>query len=114
MFTDGTLMGKPVIIKTSKNNYLKYYSLTEGLITTISNYTSSSYLFASTYGTYLPNGGGEKAIRPTCDVETVACMKDLYENHGLLSIWASVQTFLIPATGVAVAAACAVHNCWLQ
>ncbi len=113
MFTDDTLMGKPIIIKTSKNNYLKYYSLTEGLITTISNYASSSYVFSSIYGSYYPGSGGEKSIKATCDVATIQCMTDLYSNHGWVSIWAFVQTAFYPPTAVAVAATCAVHNCWL-
>jgi len=41
---------------------------------------------------------------------TADCLGDAYSNHGWVSVWATVQTAFIPATAVALAAACAIHN----
>ncbi len=38
------------------------------------------------------------------------CLQDAYSGHGLISIWAFIQTAIIPATGVAIAAGCVFHN----
>lgn len=38
------------------------------------------------------------------------CIADAYANHGWLSVWAFVQTAVIPETAVAIAAACAAQN----
>lgn len=42
--------------------------------------------------------------------DTMDCISDLYTNRGWLSVWATIQSAFIPATAVAVAAVCAVHN----
>ncbi|PIY09741.1 MAG: hypothetical protein COZ17_12090 [Flavobacteriaceae bacterium CG_4_10_14_3_um_filter_33_47] len=42
---------------------------------------------------------------------TANCLVDAYSNHGWVSVWAFVQTAFIPATGVALAAACAANEC---
>jgi hypothetical protein len=46
-----------------------------------------------------------------CGQATMDCINDAYTNHGWVSVWAWVQTAYIPATGVAIAAACAGRNC---
>lgn len=115
MYTNGTQIIKPTIVKTYKNSYLKYFDLTEGLITTINNYTSSSFTFTNTYGNYIAGGGGMKAQLATgCGQGTANCMADAYVNHGWASVWISVQTAFIPWTAAAIAGACAVHNCILN
>jgi hypothetical protein len=42
--------------------------------------------------------------------DTMSCVNDAYTNHGWVSAWAFVQTLFIPATGVAIVAACALRN----
>lgn len=38
----------------------------------------------------------------------MACMEDVYSNHGFLSLWVSVQSAFIPQTALAFAVACAI------
>ena len=38
----------------------------------------------------------------------MACMEDVYSNHGLLSLWVSVQSAFIPQTALAFAIACVI------
>lgn len=124
MFTNGSTMIKPTIVKTSKTYYLKYFDLYEGLIITISNYASSNYAFSSVYGSYVTkstvNSTPSYIVRPPspyyyatnpCGQATMNCMTDLYSNRGWISVWASIQTAFIPQTAVAVAATCAIHMC---
>ena len=40
----------------------------------------------------------------------IDCMEDVYTQHGWISIWAAVQTYVIPQTGLALTAACAVNG----
>lgn len=40
----------------------------------------------------------------------MACMSDVYTNHGWVSVWATVQTAFIPQTAAAFAIGCAVKN----
>lgn len=49
--------------------------------------------------------------RILCGQNTMDCLTDAYTNHGWVSVWAFVQTAFIPATGAALAAACAAINC---
>ena len=111
LYTDGTNYIRPTMIKTSKNQYLKYFDLTEDTVLTISNYTSTLFTITGSSGHYIVNGGPRKS--GGCGNATAHCISDLYENHGWLSVWAVVQTAFIPATAVAVAATCAVHGCLL-
>lgn len=55
--------------------------------------------------------GGLIEARMSCGDETVDCVIDVYTNHGWLSIWATIQTYYIPATGVAFIGACAAGSC---
>ena len=48
-----------------------------------------------------------KSKQPLSD-KILDCMEDVYRKHGWVSIWALVQSAFIPATVVALAAACAV------
>lgn len=38
----------------------------------------------------------------------MACMEDVYSNHGFLSLWVTVQSAFIPQTALAFAIACAI------
>lgn len=53
---------------------------------------------------------GEKTQVKGWGQDTADCIVDVYSNHGWISVWAFVQTAFIPATGAALAAACAIHN----
>lgn len=112
MYYDGTTLFEPSIIKTSKNQYLKYYDLTDGSIITLNNYASPSYAFSITYGSYI-SGGGQVSpqLRAGCGQAVMDCMTNLYTNRGWLSVWATLQTLVIPETGFVVAATCAADNC---
>lgn len=115
LYTNGIDTIKPTMIRTYKNQYAKYYDLTEDLITTINHYNLSSYTISSTYGNYMSNGGQMQAQLATgCGQRTANCINDLYTNHGWLSVWAWVQSAFVPETIAAVAATCAVHNCILN
>jgi len=54
--------------------------------------------------------GDEKIQVKGWGQDTADCIVDVYSNHGWISVWAFVQTAFIPATGAALAAACAIHN----
>jgi len=60
---------------------------------------STSKLQTSSLTTFAASGG--------CGQGTANCLTDVYSNHGWLSVWATVQSAVIPATVVALAAACA-------
>jgi len=64
---------------------------------------STSKLQTSSLTTFAASGG--------CGQGTANCLTDVYSNHGWLSVWATVQSAVIPATVVALAAACAAKNC---
>ena len=48
----------------------------------------------------------------SCGQDVADCIASVYSNKGWLSVWAVVQTAFIPATAVAIAADCTVHNCF--
>jgi len=111
MFTNGATIIKPTIIKTSKNQYLKYYDLDHGLVSTIDNYVSSNYAFSSANGAYIASANLSARTAPGCGQAVMDCMTDIYANRGCVSVWTFVQTAFIPQTAVAAAATCAIHNC---
>lgn len=108
LYTDGITYIKPTIIHSRTNQFLKYYDLNENLLTTINNYTLSSYTFSTVTSNITPSG---PMARPGCGQAVVDCMSDLYGKRGWLSVWAVVQSAFIPETAVVVAATCAWHNC---
>lgn len=110
LYTDGITYIKPTIIHSRTNQFLKYYDLTENLLTTINNYALSSYTFSTVTSNIAPSGVSPLA-RGGCGQAVANCMGDLYTNRGWLSVWAFVQTAFIPETAVVVAATCAWHNC---
>ena len=106
LFTDGTSYIRPTLIVGKTNVHLKYFDLDEGLITTINNYNLSTYSISTVSGNYMISS----SLR-ACGQATANCIADVYVNHGWLSVWAQVQSFLIPETGVAIAGVCAIHSC---
>jgi hypothetical protein len=109
MFTNGTSYTNPMLIQTKTNLFLKYYDLTDILLTTLANYNVSTYSWATAAGDFA--GGGVRPFVVGCGQKVINCMIDLYSNHGWLSVWATVQSAFLPQTAVAVAATCAIHNC---
>lgn len=105
-------LSNPLIVKTSKistNLYkIEYFNSDLQLLSTIElnseNQTiETSNNFQSKMNIALKTSG--------CGQATADCLIDAYSNHGWVSVWAFVQTAFIPATGVALAAACAVNEC---
>jgi hypothetical protein len=86
---------------------ISYYSLEDDdMITlhvntednTVTAYGNNSALMKSTFEI---NGWGRN---------TMNCLADVYSNHGLISVWAFVQTAYLPATAAALAVACGIRN----
>ena len=46
-----------------------------------------------------------------CADAVLGCIEDAYTGHGWVSVWAVVQSAVLPQTTVAIAAACIVKNC---
>lgn len=61
--------------------------------------------------TIIFNQGNSSLNQLKCGQATSDCLQDVYTKHGWVSVWAFVQTAFIPATGVALAAACAADSC---
>jgi len=108
---DGDSIYKPFIIKATTNQSLKYFDLDEGYILTVNNYNNKNALsFQNTTGSYL-NTSGTASRSVGCGQATMDCITDAYSNHGWTSVWATVQSIFVPATGAAIAGACAIKNC---
>lgn len=110
LYTDGVIYIKPTIIHSRTNQFLKYYDLTENLLTTINNYALPSYTFSTVTSNIGPSGVSPM-LRAGCGQLVINCMNDLYSTRGWLSVWAVIQSAWISQTIVAVAATCAFHNC---
>ncbi len=68
------------------------------------NFSSKSYLTLNSLIS-IQNANAE------CDGQAIMdCITDAYSNHGWVSVWATVQSAVIPQTAVAIALACAVKN----
>jgi hypothetical protein len=104
MYYNSSTLYEPTIIKTSKDQYLKYYDLTTDSILTVNNYSSSKFIFSIGSGLY-------EVRKPSCGQLTADCLDNLYTKHGWLSVWTALQTMVLPETGFALAASCALHNC---
>lgn len=101
-----------LIVKTSKissNLYkIEYYNSDFQLLSTIElNSDDQSIQTTNNFQRKM-----DLALRQDdCGQATAECLVDAYSNHGWISVWAFVQTAFIPATAVALAAACAAKNC---
>ncbi|MBI1781461.1 MAG: hypothetical protein HYR66_08835 [Sphingobacteriales bacterium] len=117
LYTDGVSYIKPTIIHSVTNQALEYYDLTEILVTTISNYSSSNYTFSTISGDFANTTPLSHQTTTTqqaaggCGQRVANCLADLYTNRGWLSVWTFVQTAFIPETAVAATATCIFHNC---
>lgn len=109
---DSDSIYRPFIIKATTNQSLKYFDLDQGRILTVNNYNNSTVTFQNTTGSYMNLNPEFTANRVAgCGQATMDCVTDVYSNHGWGSVWATVQSIFIPATGAAIVGACAVKNC---
>jgi hypothetical protein len=103
---DGNLY-KPTIVKTITSKEITYFDLTDALNLSINDYDQTNFSYSTTTGTYIINS----TSKVDCSQAVIDCVTDAYTHHGWLSIWAAVQSYVIPATSVAITAACIVNNC---
>ncbi|MEZ5070410.1 MAG: hypothetical protein R2751_05450 [Bacteroidales bacterium] len=96
----------PIIVKTSKMPdeiyVIDYYTKDMDLIS--STLIDGEAQMIDSYGS---------ALKSThCGQEVADCLGDVYSKHGWVSVWAMVQTAFIPATAVALTAACVASECF--
>lgn len=95
----------PLIIKTVKNSNniftIEYFNNEMQLISTIELNSETETI----------NISNNRIASLKCGQAVADCLDDVYSNHGWVSVWAFVQTAFIPATGLALAAACAADEC---
>lgn len=102
----GDKVGIPNLVKLVGRKSVEYYDL-DNEQNTIILLTESG--FKTTEIPFSNNNTAQKASG--CGQATQDCVTDAYTNHGWVSVWATVQSAFIPATAVAIAAACAATNC---
>lgn len=110
--TEGGL-SNPMIVKTSKVSdelyKIEYFNSNLKLLSTIELNPKNQTI--NTSNNFQNKINFALKSSDDCGQKTADCLADAYTNHGWVSVWAFVQTAFIPATGVALAAACAVKNC---
>jgi hypothetical protein len=102
------LQGIPMLIETVKidENLLEitYFDLSQNKILSVKIDSENRKFDFENFA----DGSNNRIL---CGQNTMDCLQDAYTNHGWVSVWAFVQTAFIPATGAALAAACAALNC---
>ncbi|WP_288072995.1 hypothetical protein [Hydrotalea sp.] len=107
---------KPVIIKIIGRKEVAFYDLDLNLYKNVS-ILSSGKITSTEVVPIFNNNTSHVSLMSTnytlssCGQATMNCINDAYSNHGWVSVWAWVQSLYLPATGVAIAAACAAKNC---
>jgi hypothetical protein len=102
---DGANYFKPIVVKSVTNVKQQIFDLTDGTITTINNYNTSNFSFSSTVGGYM------RTQAQGCGQAVADCINDAYTNHGWVSVWAWVQSAVLPETVGAIALGCTIKNC---
>jgi hypothetical protein len=104
----GELWEYPMIVVAEDSLKLSYFNLTTGSLLGI------TYLEAS----FLPNfqqhsnyTNAFKSADEGCGQAVADCIAAAYTNNGWASVWATLQSAFVPATAVAIAAACIAKNC---
>lgn len=120
IFTDGTSYYAPMIVQTAANNFIRYFSLQDGIQTTVSNYSSGTPVIDTVsnvnimQAVMVTGGGGGKppsGLNPQCTGQHVMnCFTDVYTNHGWISLFASVASAIVPEVALGMAAACIIKN----
>jgi hypothetical protein len=101
------VLGEITLVQTERaidgKLIINYFSKSMQLVSSVEmNPELKSFSFIS---------GSKENSRLLCGDGVAGCIADAYTNHGWVSVWAFVQTGFIPATGLALAAACAALNC---
>lgn len=112
VFRNGEEILSPMLIETHNDKSIKYFDLNTGDSYGIQN-EKQNFSFVD-YSSPTLNGIYKK-MRVLgvndCGHGTAKCIDNAYTEQGWLSVWAVVQTLYLPATGVAIAIACASVNC---
>ena len=111
---------RPVVTETTRQavRYIDYKNNVETVVTQNQGViqVATNILTSQAGGV-----GGTNQASPTksivartndCQNDTNQCIADAYQNNGWISTWLFVQSAFIPATAAAVAADCALHNCF--
>lgn len=103
---DGANLIRPTIVKSDAGTRIKYFLLNSDLVIQIDNVDDKMAI--SSYQTSYRTRGTWN-----CGQQVMNCFQDAYQNHGWLSVWITVQSFVIPQTAGGILAVCAVKNCAL-
>jgi len=102
----------PTLLVIDDKSNINYYDLFSESILTLSIKNDKIQSTISTYAS--PNRSTHtthpRKAKP-CGQATADCISDAYSNHGWVSVWATIQSAIIPQTAVAIAAACAAKHC---
>ena len=112
LFQEIGLPGRPMLIRSlADRSLLVYYDLLNGKTAEIMQYkdsytvNSKSVEFNENNNALKTTGGGP------CGQAVMDCITDAYTRRGWLSVWVTIQSIFVPATGVGIALGCVAANC---
>lgn len=107
VFVKGEAPVRIMMVKAAMDrSALVYYDLMEGKTAEVYK-TRETY----TFGAKSIDLGKAAGPGPNCGQAVMNCITDAYSNHGWTSVWASIQSIFLPATGAAIAIGCAIKYC---
>jgi hypothetical protein len=107
---------KPIVITLKGREMASFYDLDVNLVKNISILSTGKISSTGAMPIFNHNTNHISLMSAnntfsSCGQATMNCINDAYANHGWASVWAWVQSAVLPPTAVAIAAACAAKNC---
>lgn len=106
-YNDG-VFSKPMLVKANiDRSSISYFDLAENKSVTIEENNGNYYANVND----VDFGNQSQNRNSGCGQCVANCIADAYTNHGWASVWATLQSIFVPATGVGIAIGCTGRCC---
>lgn len=110
-YFENGIFSKPMLVKANTDRTsIVYYDLNENKVLSVVRNQGDLYTTNITE-VDLRNSLISRNTGGGCGQCVANCMADAYTNHGWASVWATIQSIFVPATGVGIALGCARRCC---
>ncbi|MDZ4795849.1 MAG: hypothetical protein SGI83_16330 [Bacteroidota bacterium] len=105
------IFSQPMLVKAATDRTsIEYYDLSEGKVLSVVGNQANIYT-ATIADVDLGNSLINRNTGGGCGQCVANCIADAYINHGWASVWATVQSIFVPATGVGIVLGCVGRCC---